>query len=65
MPRRARRPVADFPWQALFSGRYHDEPTLIDGRWRFIARWALPDVIGDMGRHIRNPLRPGPLRSRG
>jgi hypothetical protein len=51
--------------QAIFSGRYHDQLALIEGRWRFIARWAPPDVIGDMGRHIRNPLPPGPLRSRG
>ena len=57
--------LADFPLQAIFSGRYHDQLALIDDRWRFVARWALPDVIGDMSRHIRNPLPPGPLRSRG
>ena len=27
-------------------------------------RWALPDIIGDMSRHLRKPLRPGPLRAR-
>ncbi len=56
--------LAEFPLQAIFSGRYHDEMAVIDGKWRFVSRWALPDVIGDMSRHMRNPLPPGPLRSK-
>ena len=57
--------LADFPLQAIFSGRYHDQLELVGGRWRFASRWALPDVIGDMSRHVRTPMPPGPLRSRG
>lgn len=56
--------LADFPLQAIFSGRYHDQLALVDGAWRFESRWALPDFIGDMSRHVRDPLPPGPLRSR-
>jgi hypothetical protein len=56
--------LADFPLQAIFSGRYVDHLVYSDGCWRFRERWALPDVIGDMSRHLRNPLPPGPLRSR-
>jgi hypothetical protein len=57
--------LGDFPLQAIFSGRYHDRLAVIGGQWRFVERWALPDVIGDMSRHIRNPLPPGAMRVRG
>jgi len=56
--------LADFPLQAIFCGRYADELAVIDGRWSFVARWVHPDVIGDMSRHMREPLPPGPLRTR-
>lgn len=56
--------LADFPLQAIFSGRYADDLALIDGRWSFVARWAHPDVIGDMSRHMRDTLPPGPLRTK-
>ncbi len=56
--------LPDFPLQAIFSGRYHDRLALRDGRWHFVERWALPDIIGDMSRHMKNPLPPGPLRAK-
>ena len=55
--------LADFPLQAIFSGRYRDRLVESGGEWWFAERWALPDVIGDMSRHVRNPLPPGPLRT--
>jgi hypothetical protein len=57
--------LPDFPLQAIFSGRYLDKLVFSDGHWRFHERWALPDIIGDMSRHVRNPLPPGPLRTTG
>jgi hypothetical protein len=56
--------LPDFPLQAIFSGRYRDRIEMLEGRWRFRERWALPDIIGDMSRHVRNPLPPGPMRAR-
>lgn len=56
--------LADFPLQAIFSGRYVDELAVIEDRWHFVSRWAHPDVIGDMSRHMRNPFPPGPLRTK-
>ncbi len=56
--------LPDFPLQAIFSGRYHDRLEVLDGRWCFRERWALPDIIGDMSRHVRSPLPPGPMRSK-
>jgi len=55
--------LPDFPLQAIFSGRYQDRLVAAEGEWWFAERWALPDVIGDMSRHVRNPLPPGPMRS--
>jgi hypothetical protein len=55
--------LTDLPLQAIFSGRYQDRLVAIDGEWWFAERWALPDVIGDMSRHVRSPLPPGPLRT--
>jgi hypothetical protein len=57
--------LRDFPLQAIFSGRYHDELARTEAGWHFVSRWALPDVIGDMSRHVRTPLPPGPLRAKG
>lgn len=56
--------LADFPLQAIFSGRYLDELERSEAGWRFASRVALPDIIGDMSRHMRNPLPPGPMRRR-
>jgi len=45
-----------FPLQAVICGRYHDAFELVDGAWRFADRLILPDLIGDLSRHLRAPL---------
>jgi 3-phenylpropionate/cinnamic acid dioxygenase small subunit len=44
----------DLPLQAIICGRYHD--TFADGPdgWRFSDRLILPDLLGDLRRHLRS-----------
>ena len=44
------------PMQAIISGRYHDTLRRIDGRWRFVERCFLVDLVGDLSRHLRFEL---------
>ncbi len=44
----------DFPLQAIFLGRYRDRIERVDGRWCFRERLILPDLMGDMSRHLRS-----------
>ena len=46
----------DSPMQAIISGRYHDTLRRIDGRWRFVRRCFLVDLVGDLSRHLRLDL---------
>jgi len=46
----------DFPLQAVICGRYHDAFERAGGAWRFADRLILPDLIGDLSRHLRAPL---------
>jgi 3-phenylpropionate/cinnamic acid dioxygenase small subunit len=46
----------DFPLQAVICGRYHDAFERVDGAWRFADRLILPDLIGNLSRHLRAPL---------
>jgi SnoaL-like domain len=39
--------------QPVLSGRYHDQFERVDGEWRFTERMVLPDLEGDLGRHMR------------
>ena len=41
----------DFPLQAIFIGSYHDRLQKNDGRWTFIERLIVPNLVGDMSRH--------------
>jgi len=43
----------DFPLQAIICGRYHDVFERTGGTWRFADRLILPDLIGDLSRHLR------------
>ncbi len=43
----------DFPLQAIIAGRYHDTFARVDGVWRFADRLILPDLVGDLSRHLR------------
>jgi ketosteroid isomerase-like protein len=45
----------DFPLQPVIAGRYHDQFERVDGRWRFSDRQIIPDLIGDLSRHLRQP----------
>jgi ketosteroid isomerase-like protein len=44
----------DFPLQAIIAGRYHDRFERVDGVWRFAGRQIIPDLIGDLSRHMRD-----------
>jgi 3-phenylpropionate/cinnamic acid dioxygenase small subunit len=44
----------DFALQPIITGRYHDRFARVDGRWRFADRQIIPDLIGDLSRHLRN-----------
>ncbi len=41
------------PLQTVFSGRYRDRFTRVDGRWRWDERRVLGDLYGDISQHVR------------
>ncbi|MGQ0805725.1 MAG: nuclear transport factor 2 family protein [Actinomycetota bacterium] len=45
----------DLPLQPIIAGRYHDRFERAGGRWRFAERMIIPDLIGDLSRHLRDP----------
>jgi ketosteroid isomerase-like protein len=47
----------DLPLQPILAGRYHDRFECEGGRWRFAERIILPDLIGDLSRHLRGADR--------
>jgi len=49
----------DFPLQAILCGRYHDAFERVGSAWRFADRLILPDLVGDLSRHLGGP---GPSR---
>jgi len=51
----------DFPLQPVICGRYHDTFERVADVWRFSDRLIVPELIGDLSRH----LRPGPALARG
>jgi hypothetical protein len=63
----------DFPLQPIIAGRYHDHFERVDGVWRFADRQIIPDLVGDLSRHMRSDVglerteasdrAPGPERS--
>ena len=50
----------DFPLQPIICGRYHDTFERVAGAWRFADRLIVPELIGDLSRHLRPG--PGPVR---
>jgi hypothetical protein len=50
--------VAGFPLQPILAGRYHDEFERVAGEWRFHDRLVLPDLVGDLSRHMRGARAP-------
>jgi len=45
----------DLPLQPIIAGRYHDAFACVAGVWRFSDRLILPDLVGDLRRHLRAP----------
>ena len=43
--------------QPIIAGRYHDRFEEVDGEWRFAERVILPDLYGDLSKHMRGPTR--------
>ena len=50
--------LADFPLQAVIAGRYQDRFELADGAWRFAERDIVPELYGDLSRHLFFDPRP-------
>ncbi len=42
----------DFPLQPIIAGRYHDRFERVGGKWRFKERKMLPELYGDLSRHL-------------
>ncbi|RAY11706.1 nuclear transport factor 2 family protein [Actinomadura craniellae] len=45
--------LPDLPLQPIVAGRYRDRFERCDGQWRFLERCVLPDLVGDVSRHLR------------
>lgn len=43
------------PLQPIIAGRYHDRFERAGGQWRFSERMIIPDLIGDLSQHLREP----------
>lgn len=41
-----------FALQPIIAGRYHDRFERMDGKWRFKERKMLPELYGDLSRHL-------------
>ena len=44
--------LPDFPLQPIIAGRYHDRFERVDGHWRFSERKMIPELMGDLSRHL-------------
>jgi hypothetical protein len=44
--------LPDFPLQVIIAGRYHDRFARESGSWRFTERDIIPEVYGDLSRHL-------------
>ena len=44
--------LPDFPLQPIIAGRYHDRFERVDGAWRFSERMMIPELTGDLSRHL-------------
>jgi 3-phenylpropionate/cinnamic acid dioxygenase small subunit len=42
----------ELPLQPIIAGRYHDRFGRVHGEWRFHTRRMLPDLFGDLGKHL-------------
>ena len=44
--------LPDFPLQAIIAGRYRDRFVHEQGAWRFDEREIVPELFGDLSRHL-------------
>jgi len=51
----AHQELPGLPLQPIVTGRYSDTFQLIDGEWRFTARWVQPRLFGELGYHVATP----------
>ncbi|WP_042430927.1 nuclear transport factor 2 family protein [Streptacidiphilus anmyonensis] len=45
--------LPDLPLQPIAGGRYHDRFERRAGRWRFVERRVVINLVGDVSRHLR------------
>ena len=43
---------SEFPLQVIASNRHFDRFECVDGAWRFSERVDIPDLAGDLSRHV-------------
>lgn len=46
--------VPDLALQPIVAGRYHDQFERRDGRWRFVEKRVMSELVGDVSRHLRD-----------
>ncbi|MGK0485716.1 MAG: 3-phenylpropionate/cinnamic acid dioxygenase small subunit [Myxococcota bacterium] len=44
--------LEEFSLQPIIAGRYHDKFERVDGAWRFTERMMLPELMGDLSKHL-------------
>ena len=42
--------------QPIIAGRYRDDFALVDGRWRFVNKHIITDLVGDLSQHLLQSL---------
>lgn len=47
--------VPDLPLQAIITGRYRDSFAKENGQWYFTEREMIPELLGDLSRHLLFP----------
>ena len=46
--------VPNLALQPIVAGRYHDRFERRDGRWRFVEKRVMSELVGDVSRHLRD-----------
>ena len=49
--------LEDFPLQPIIAGRYRDSFERVDGRWRYLRRQTIPELFGNLSRHLLFDLK--------
>lgn len=49
--------TAELPLQPIIAGRYIDRFECFEGRWRFRQRQTIPELIGDLSKHLLYDLK--------